>query len=331
MRVLKTARKASYRLIPWVITLVALYYAFRGVRWDILLSHIGETQPGWLAAAVVFTICSYLFRSRRWQSLFPAKVFNFSQAARVLFLGFFMNNILPARAGELVRAHMGARLARQTRTLVLATIASERLVDGLTISFMFVAFAIGVGDPSISKELLYVAYFFAATGLAVLLIIALRKQLFAAINRLNLRINSRLSNYTNDRLQVFINGLTPLSTANKLPLIIVWSLIIWGVELMVYKWITASFAAKVSMPQCVLFLVAVNFASLIPAAPAGLGVIEAVASAALVSVGIQKELALSMVIAQHAIQYLVVGIPGAVIMLTWKKNLAQLRNEQDGR
>lgn len=317
-----------YKILPWLITVAGLYYAFRGVRWDVLLKHIGEAQPLWLSAAVVLTVVSYLLRSRRWQGLFPERVFNFLNAARVLFLGFFMNNILPARAGELVRAHMGARLASQTRTLVLATIAAERLLDGLTISFMFVAFAVGLGDPSISKELLLVAYFFGLAGILVLLVIALRQRLYALINKVNLRINSRASNYTYERLQIFINGLTPLSTRRKAPRIVVWSLIIWGVELLVYKAVTLAFSADLSLPQCVLFMVAVNFASLIPAAPAGLGVIEAVASAVLVSIGVEKELALTMVIAQHAMQYLVVGVPGAIIMFNWKKTLRQLKHEE---
>lgn len=326
---METAKKIVYKLLPWAVTLAALYYAFHGVRWDILLSHLGQARLFWILLAVTFTILSYLFRSRRWQGLFPKHVFNFPNAARVLFLGFFMNNILPARAGELVRAHMGARLGQESRTLVLATIASERLVDGLTISFMFVAFAIGIGDPNLSRELLYVAYFFGAAGIAALIVIALRQHLFQLINKISQRLNNRASNYTSARLQVFINGLTPLTAGHTVPRIVVWSLVIWGVELMVYQAVALAFSANLSLPQCVLFLVAVNFASLVPAAPAGLGVIEAIASAVLVSVGVEKELALTMVMAQHAIQYLVVGVPGAIIMFNWKKTLQSLKSEAD--
>ena len=54
----------------------------------------------------------------------------------------------------------------------------------------------------------------------------------------------------------------------------------------------------------VIFLVTVNFSSLIPAAPGGIGVIEAVTKAVLVSVGVDPELALALVITQHVMQYL---------------------------
>lgn len=318
-------RKVTLRVLPWVITALALYYAFGGIDWAILLRHLGEAKPAWLGAAVLLTCISYLARSRRWQSLFQEKVFKFISAAQVLILGFFMNNVLPARAGELVRAHMGARLSNQTRTLVLATIASERLVDGLTISVMFVVFALGLGDPAISHDLLLVAYLFLAVGVAAIIVIAFRHSLFRIAGKLNKRVDNRASHYAFDRIQVFVNGLIPLSTPRKLPAIIIWSLFIWGVELLVYQAVASAFSASLTWPQCVLFLVAVNFASLIPAAPAGVGVIEAVASTVLVSVGLEREHALTMVIAQHVIQYLVVGVPGAIIMLSWKRIISQIR------
>lgn len=322
-------RKVVMKVLPWLITAAALYYAFRGINWSILFKYIGEAQPAWIAAAVGLTCLSYLFRSRRWQSLFPEKVFHFVSAAQVLFLGFFMNNVLPARAGELVRAHMGARLSGQSRTLVLATIASERLVDGLTISLMFVVFALGLGDQAISHDLLIVAYLFAVAGLLVIAVIILRGLVFRLAGRLNQRIDNAASNYTFERIQIFINGLTPISTLHRIPAIALWSILIWTIELGVYKTIALAFSSSLSWPQCVLFLVALNFASLIPAAPAGVGVIEAVTSAVLVSLGVEREHALTMVIAQHIIQYLVVGIPGAIIMLSWKKILAQMRTSEN--
>ena len=52
----------------------------------------------------------------------------------------------------------------------------------------------------------------------------------------------------------------------------------------------------------------------------------------MVSIGIDPETALAMVITQHAIQYLVVGVPGGLSMLTWKQEISQIdkdREEQD--
>ncbi len=315
--------------LPWLITAGALYYAFQGIDWQTLVAHIGEADIFWLSLAVCLTISSYLLRSRRWIVLFPEHVLDFWNAVRVLFLGFFMNNILPARAGEFVRAHMGARLARQTRTLVLATIASERLVDGITISLMYILFAFGIGDSSLSDDFFVVAGIFAAAGTMVVLLLFTREHVFRLADKISSSFNHKASSYALDKLKLFINGLSPLTCSFRLPKIIAWSIVVWSVELIVYKCVTLALSSDLSFSQCVLFLVAVNFSSLIPAAPGGIGVIEAVGKWALVSMGVSPELALTMVIAQHAVQYLVVGLPGAVIMLNWKKILDQVRQEED--
>ena len=85
--------------------------------------------------------------------------------------------------------------------------------------------------------------------------------------------------------------------------------------------ISNAFQAPIDISGVVLFMVAVNFSSLVPAAPGGIGVIEMVGSLALSSIGIDREHALSMVLTQHAMQYLIVGIPGAYVLLTSREKI----------
>lgn len=314
-------KKLVGRILPWIITAAALYYAFSGVDWSTLLSHLKSASLVTLGCALALTMLSYLLRARRWQHLFPTPVITYWNSLCVLLLGFFMNNLLPARAGEFVRAHLGAKATGETRTLVLATIASERLADGVTLSLIFAIFALGIGDAGMSQSLLYVAYLFAIATFLVALVLLNRKTLFRLTESLSRKFNNDTSRYAADRIKIFFNGLSPLYSPRKFPLLCLWSIVIWNVELAAYYFIQDAFGAGLSLPVCVLFMVTVNFSSLIPAAPGAIGVIEAAGSAVLVSVGVDREHALSMVLAQHAIQYLVVGLPGAAIMLTWKKHI----------
>jgi glycosyltransferase 2 family protein len=314
-------------ILPWSVTIVALCFVFKEINWSDLGRHLRNADSFWLLIALAATLASYLLRAWRWQHFFPTMLIRYADSVRVLFLGFFMNNVLPARAGEIVRAHLGARLTGQTRTLVLATILSERLTDGLTISLFFICFATGlIADPNIGFEMLLVAAAFGSATLGILLLLAFRETLFTLVSRVQDRFESKAASYTSDRVRVFINGLSPLCTWKKLPAIISGCLIVWLVELAVYVAISNAFSASLSLSKCVLFLVAVNFSSLIPAAPGGLGVIEAVATSVLTSAGVDKELALTMVIMQHIIQYAVVGIPGIILTVTWKRRL-QLHEE----
>ena len=323
-------KKVLTHLLPWLITAGALFVAFRGIDWGTLLDHIGSAHVPAILAAIGLTCCSYFLRARRWQLLFQERTLGYFRAVQVLILGFFMNNVLPARTGELVRAHMGSRITRETRTLVLATIASERLADGLTISILFVAFALHLGDETVSRNMLLVAGLFGVAAAGVIGALIVRRPLFALTDRLHRRYANRATSYLNDRFQVFVNGLAPLFSPSRIPVLILWSILIWAVELAVFVMVSEAYGANLPLPLCVLLLVAVNFSSLIPAAPGGIGVIEAVATTVLVSVGVNRELALTMVLTQHAIQYLVVGLPGLGILVTWRSTLRQISSEEHG-
>jgi len=316
-------------LLPWLITFFALYIAFRDVEWETFFAHTRSVHVGWLVLAFGLTGASYLMRSRRWQHFFPEPTLTYRKSATALFLGFFMNNILPARTGELVRAHLGSRLSGKTRTLVLATIASERLADGLTISAFFLIFTIGLGDTQLSRNLYLVVGLFALVAVGVMSLLFVKQHIFTLAEKISARFNSKVSRYTADRFQIFIEGLRPLFSARRFPMLLSWSILIWSIELAVYYYVTVAFGNPLPLSYCALFLVAVNFSSLIPAAPGGFGVIEAIASAVLVSVGIEKELALTMVISQHLIQYFLVGIPGIFLTLSWKKRLKNLKEAEE--
>ena len=303
----------------WSITLLALYYAFRLADWHELKNALFSADPYSLIGTIILTCFSYLFRARRWQHLFAEHTISYINAYKVLILGFFMNNVLPARAGEFVRAHAGSRVSGQTRTLVLATIASERLADGLSLSLMFVLFAAGLGGEKLSTELLVVAGMFGVVAMGVAAVLLARNHIFSALEKARERTKNRYIEYILQRAGVFVEGLKPLFTPGKVPVLVLWSTVIWFVELNAYIFIGQAFGVNMPLSYFVLFLVTVNFSSLIPSAPGAIGVIEAIASAVLVSVGVDRELALAMVVSQHVIQYLVVGVPGAAIMLSWRR------------
>ena len=310
--------------LPWIITLIALYFAFSGLEWNLFFKSILEANYYYIVLAILLTVASYLMRSFRWKYFFPSGKIPYTEATEVLFLGFFMNNILPARAGEFVRAHLGAKKLGAQRTLVLATIASERLVDGITISALFLIAAAPLVHGNIARNLLWVVGLFFGAGLLILVMLLVRQRIFAVADKISARFNYRVTGYLNSRMQVFLEGLKPIYQPARFPLILATSVLVWSLELGVYMSVSKAFGMYQGLPSCVLFLVAVNFSSLIPSAPGAIGVIEAVSTAVLVSIGIDKHTALAMVITQHIIQYLVVGIPGLLVMLRWKVKLKQM-------
>ena len=322
-------KKLAKCLLPWIITLIALYFAFKDLQWTVFFTNILRANHWYLLAICIIGCASYSLRAFRWKYFFPLGKLKYIDALKVLLLGFFMNNILPARAGEFVRAHLGAKKFLLQRTLVLATIASERLVDGLMISFIFLLIASNSVGGKIGKELYYVAILFFVVGIGILCLLLARKKVFSITDKLHNKVNNRVSDFLNSRLQVFIEGLKPIYQPSRFPFIFFTSATVWLIELSTYALVCEAFSVPVSWTLAVAFMVAVNFSSLIPSAPGAIGVIEVITALVLESLGVQKETALSMVITIHIIQYLVVGIPGLYLMLRWDLHLNQMKADAE--
>lgn len=302
-------------VIPWSFTLGALFVCSQGMEWRRFGECLKAVDVSVLAAPVVLTAFSYVLRSIRWRLLFPRRAPSLKVTYKALVFGFFMNNVLPARAGELVRAHVGARLSGESRSSVLATIVAERILDGLALSMLLSIASITIHGARYTRELQYVGYGFCGLALGVVLFLSQRGFVECIFTFLEERCSARGIALFVSKGRHFIDGLGPLFCSRRFPPILLWTLVIWMLELFVFWSVSDAFDVQLSVPQAVLFLVSSNFASLIPAAPGGIGIIEAVASAVLVSLGFERETAIAMALTQHVIQYTMVGIPGLYLMV----------------
>lgn len=317
----KRRRKGFSQLFGLVISGACLIWLFSSVELSLIIEQLKNANYGLMFFAIVITALSYLLRSFRWIYFFERAKPSFATAFCCLIYGFFMNNVLPARMGELVRAHVGGRLMKLSRAHILATIAAERLADGLMISLIFaVCYLTSNQEIYHHSGLLYVSYLFLAISVLTGLALSQQKIVFHCMEKLSTAFPGKLSQYSFRRMKRFMEGLAPLYQIRRLLLIASFSVIIWAIELFVYYLVSRAFNVNLSLSALSIFLVAVNFSSLIPAAPGGIGVIEAFATFVLTKIGVPKETAFAMVAIQHLIQILVVGIPGAFVQFKYFGN-----------
>src|SRR5579864_6265696 len=114
---------------------VCLYFAFRGISFQQLWDALTRARPWPIFLALALYFFEYLLRSERWAVLLkPIRPIAASQLLWPMFIGYFANNVLPLRMGELIRAHLCGTKFKISRTASLGTILLERLCD--TISFL---------------------------------------------------------------------------------------------------------------------------------------------------------------------------------------------------
>jgi hypothetical protein len=130
----------KHLIIGILIIVLSSYYAFKNVSLEELKNALATVKYLYLIPALLFVALTFLFRAMRWRYLVGSvKEVSTSQLFSPLMVGF-MGNILPARAGEFIRAYLLSKREDISFSASFATIFVERLMDML----MFLILLVGV-------------------------------------------------------------------------------------------------------------------------------------------------------------------------------------------
>ncbi len=113
-----------------LISVVALYFAFRNVPFSELIDYTTSVNYFWMMLSILLVLASFVFRVLRWQVILSAITkIKFWRAYHPLMIGFMLNCIMPARIGELARPAILHQKDKVPFTSGLATVATERIFD----------------------------------------------------------------------------------------------------------------------------------------------------------------------------------------------------------
>jgi uncharacterized protein (TIRG00374 family) len=145
-------KKLINLLIGLAIISLSLFYAFRGVKIAELGDALLAARYIYLVPAIALVLLSYLFRAMRWRYLIRSiKDVKTSRLFSPLMVGF-MANMLPARAGEFVRAYLLSRKEQISFSASFATIFIERLFDLIIVLLMLVSVLLFMPEVFISGD-----------------------------------------------------------------------------------------------------------------------------------------------------------------------------------
>jgi len=306
-------RRAVGAVVGIVVSVAFGWLAVRGLDFHEVRSAIGKARPGWILAAVVVSIIGVTMRSERWRTLFPREsrpdpvpTFWATQ------IGLLANNVLPLRAGELVRTLALCRESGLRRTAVLATVGVERVFDLAVIAALQLAIATQLPDAPVAHRFTLLALAIlavAAVVVAVLAIAPARRIAGSVLTRLpGLR---QRSGVVIDSLRT---GLAALRDRRLAAVALLWTLASWLVLTLAAWCVLRAFDLHLPWTASLFLLVAVTFAQAVPASAGSVGVFELAARSALVAYGVPPAVALSAGLVLHAVSALPFIALGAVGM-----------------
>jgi len=200
----------------WKITLalvaglILLALALYGVDVGQVGRLIGGVEVIWLVAAGCVYVVAYFFRSLRWRLILkPVCAISVSEGFSMLMAGYFLNYLIPIRAGEVAKSFFLKRLRGVPIATSLPTVFLDKLLELLSI--ILVVLMVPILSVKLSGPLATLIYVVLAIfGFAlVLLVIAVRDRERAT--RLLCRMFAWLPSRVYDRLAswfaLFVEGM----------------------------------------------------------------------------------------------------------------------------
>src|SRR4029077_7583995 len=115
-------------LIGLIVSVLCLYFVFKGLSIREVWSAVQHANGRWILLAMAVYACGFTMRAIRWEYLIESiQRIPAAQLLPCMIIGFFANNVLPFRMGELVRAHVTGQKFNISRTASLGTILIERI------------------------------------------------------------------------------------------------------------------------------------------------------------------------------------------------------------
>jgi glycosyltransferase 2 family protein len=302
------------------VSAVAIWLLLRQVDLRLVGQALGQARLPLLLLATAMYFVSMTLRAWRWSILLrPVKHLGWREVWPVTALGYAGNLVLPARLGELLRAAV-MRNRGVSAGSALATIATERMVDGLaTVGIVLVTTRL---LPESAPQWLVDAGRMAAlvfgAGLLVLFAMLLARPVVARVLA-GISERMRWAAKPAGWALRFVDGLAVLRSPGLLARVVAITALAWAASITEYWLAMAAMGIELPLAGAAFSISAIGLSSAIPAAPGYVGTQELVGVTVLGLWGVPPEIALAASIAFHVIEIVPIGLVGLVV--AWREGV----------
>lgn len=266
--------------IGTAISVIFLYFAFRGQDLGEIRDALGETNLWWVFPALALYFTGVWLRALRWSILMrPLATVTARDLMPVVVVGYMANNVLPLRTGELVRSVVVRQKLGVRKTSALATIAVERLFDGLTMLLFMLLATVFVSFTSELRHLAIIAFVLFTVVLIGLFTLTLGGSVVDRLLQLVLGpMPAALADRVERMAESFLSGLGVFRKRRDLLLVAALSVAAWLFEASMYWVLAIGFGGEVrdvmSGAATLMTTGVANMATLIPSSPGYIGQFE---------------------------------------------------------
>jgi uncharacterized protein (TIRG00374 family) len=311
----RRGRRALQIIVGVAITGALAWWVFHKINFPQVWLTIRTVHVLPMAIAVVVATLPFALRVPRWRLLLRAdddETLGFAPLWQAITIGFAANNVLPLRAGEVLRVGAVSRLAPVSFASALSSVAVERVIDALTVvTLMAIGFVSAPLPGSVN----------AASGarqVGILCLVALAIAIIAAWQRdLALRLIRRAlpAGVLSDHLLRFVDrllsGLTALRDPRRALPVVAWSFVIWVTNAAAFYFAFRAFDFPVPFSGALVLQGILTMGIALPSTPGFVLVFEGAIVAALALYGIPQVPAFALAVLYHFTTFIPITAFGA--------------------
>jgi len=324
---------------PRKLLRLVLGAAFAGFFIWMILRHVDAARIAsvmrgarleFVLGAMLALCVGYACRVARWRVMLNRSnpALRFADCAGPLLASFAANNVLPFRAGDILRAFAFNDRLGTTSGTVLATLLVERLLDLLMV-ILLLGLALWVFHFDVGRLLGVGAPLLLLAGVAIIGVLLFPQVLQPVLRGLGL-LAARLP--AAGRVQAELGKVThtlgELSRGSTMPRLIGWSAAAWLIEGGVYALVAKSLAS-ITVPTGGWLAVPVGtLATLIPSTPGYVGTFDYFTAQAMVLAGNDLTAAAAFAFLVHMVLWLPPTVAGGLYMALRPAKVAAVHREQ---
>ena len=304
--------------IAFALAAILLYFSLRGIEWREVGRVVAGASPGRLAMVLVIASTALLLRACRWFVLLGGVV-KLPTVFWATAAGYFGNNFLPARAGELVRTMMISARSGLEVPYVLATALSERIADAVVLVGIAGAVLLTLAAPPgwLAGAIRPFAVLALIGAAGIVLLPLFGSQVLSLIGRAP--IPDRFRGALSRAIANALGGLRAFHDPRRLAPFVALTALIWTLDATGVVVGASALGLDVSFGLAFLLIAGLGLASALPSTPGYVGIYQFVAVSVLTPFGFSRNDAIAYILVAQALGYVVIGFWGALGLLWYRR------------
>ena len=292
-----------------------LYATLRTVPFSRVLAVLGDARPEWIAIALGFIALAYALKIYRWMTMLKGlgSTVGLREAAVPFLGGVALNNVLPFRAGDVIRVVAFQRFTGIPASGQIGSLVLERLLDLLVLmTFLFATITYLEADVLDAALLAALKLAALAVAVGILLFLAAPGAIRTVVRSAEKRV-PRLRR-AGDALLRLSAAVATLSRPLLLVRVVLVSILAWLAEGGAFYAVGQALGVAATPEAALLALSVGTLSTIIPSSPGYVGTFHYFTARTLVGSGASEIGAAAFAILIHALLWLSITASGFCLL-----------------